>query len=679
LWIGIINSGKKVIISTFNLNHQMSRKKTKGSKKAQPQKLKTFKSTTSFWKTPSLIIPAVLILLFTSIIFSPSLKNDFVNWDDDVNLTKNENLRDLSFENIKRIFNPATGTIIGNYNPLPIFTFLIEKELLGGHDGQNFKAGIYHINNLLLHLFVVLLVFRILLMLRLSKEAAIIGALLFAIHPMRVESVAWVTERKDVLLGVFYFSAIYTYIRHLNSRNNKKHYFYATVILFVLALFSKIQAVSLPLSMLALDYYFKRPLKWGLILEKWLFFVLSLLFGLFGIYFLSQGDSLAINSDLMDYSIIDRIIIGFFSFCIYLIKLVIPYELAPMYPYPPKPEWYFWFSIIGVSAVGYFLYKWYNAKRYALVFGFSFFIVNIVFLLQILGAGQGFKADRFTYIPYFGLFFLFGYAYDWWIKNKASNAIYAQAGIGIYIIIFSFISWKQCGIWKNGETLWTHLLKYYDNTTLPWGNRGQYYRETGQFQKAIADFSQGLELENNAGLYNSRGKTYFDFRRPQEAINDYTNAINLKPNDPEFLVNRGAAYGMLGKMDAALADFTKGLEVDPEYENAFYNRSLVYTALRRYDQALQDQETYLRLDPFNPEIWYQKGVSLRQLGRQNEALSDFNRAIELGPGHSLIGNFYMDRARLHLTMGQKALARMDVQAAQQRGVQVDQNLLQRVK
>ncbi|HHS95103.1 MAG TPA: hypothetical protein ENJ45_00820, partial [Phaeodactylibacter sp.] len=195
-------------------------KKKKTGKKKNAAKAKT----TSFWRQPSLWIPALVILLITAIAFSPSLENGFVNWDDDVNVLENENLRDFSLESIQKIFNPTTGTIIGNYNPLPIFTFLIDKELLGGHDGKNYKPWIFHFNNLLLHLFCVFMMYRIMLLLNLSREAAIIAALLFGIHPMRVESVAWITERKDVLLGAFYFSAIYTYIQSLRLPAKRNYY-----------------------------------------------------------------------------------------------------------------------------------------------------------------------------------------------------------------------------------------------------------------------------------------------------------------------------------------------------------------------------------------------------------------------------------------------------------------------
>ena len=152
----------------------------------------------------------------------------------------------LTLENISRIFNPETGTVIGNYNPLPIFTFAIEKALVGFEN-----PFLFHLDNLLLHLLCVFLVYRILLLMGASNIAAALGALLFGIHPMRVESVAWVTERKDVLFGVFYLGAMLTYIKYLIGKRKQKSLFWITFLLFFISLFAKIQAVVLPLSLLA--------------------------------------------------------------------------------------------------------------------------------------------------------------------------------------------------------------------------------------------------------------------------------------------------------------------------------------------------------------------------------------------------------------------------------------------
>ncbi len=662
----------------------MSKKNKKEVKKNKKANLKkTGNVKLSFWKNSALLIPIAVILLLTAIIFSPSINNDFVNWDDDVNVLENENLNGFNMTSIKKIFHYKDGIVIGNYNPLPIFTFLIDKELLGGYDKKTgqYNAKPFHIHNLVLHLICIFLVYRIFLLLKLSPTAAIIGTLLFAIHPMRVESVAWVTERKDVLLGVFYFAAIISYIKYLKATTDKKQFYYIlTLVLFILSLFSKIQAVALPLSMLAIDYYFNRKMEMARIIEKIPHFALSLAFGIAGILFLKDQGSLAITDDVTDYSILQRLVIGTFSYCVYLIKLIIPYELSPMYPYPSKLNWYYYLTPPAVLGVVALFFYWYKQKKTALVFGLAFFTFNVMFLLQVVGAGQALKADRFTYIPYLGLFFIIAYGYDYFVKQRPNSKTFLTAGLGIYLLVLSGLTFQQCKIWKDGETMWSHVLKSYERSSLAWGNRARWKREQqGDIEGAIADYKQAIAMTSrkpDATYYNSLGKTYFDSNRPKEALENYNTAITIKNDNPEFYANRGAAYGSMNQLDLALSDLSKAIELDNDHDNSYLNRSLVYSATGQHDLAIKDHENYLRLKPNSPDIWYEKGMAQMRVGLYQESLLSLTKAIGFNPNPNL-GLFYRERARLQVFyLNNKAAAQQDLQAAQSRGAQIDADLLQ---
>ena len=226
-------------------------------------------------------LPLLAVLAITFAAFSPALNNELVNWDDDVNILKNTVLmRDFSFQQIIDIFKQ---TVIGAYNPLTIFTFALEKALFG----MEKLSYIVHLDNILLHLGCVFFVYRIGQEMGLSRWATLLLALLFGIHPMRVESVAWATERKDVLFGIFFLASCWRYVKYLKSNDYtglKNKYLQQSLILFAIGLFAKIQMVTLPLSLLAFDYYYKRPLKFNLILEKWLFWVGSLAIGLVNVF-----------------------------------------------------------------------------------------------------------------------------------------------------------------------------------------------------------------------------------------------------------------------------------------------------------------------------------------------------------------------------------------------------------
>ena len=593
-------------------------KKKQGKKGTAKKKVS---KSISFWKNKQQMMGLAFVLIVTFIAFIPSLQNDFVNWDDDVNIMENINLDGFTIENVKRIFHPATGTVIGNYNPLPIFTFAIEKHFFG------LDATAYHVNNLILHLLTTLLVFRILLMMKLSTSAAVVGALLFGIHPMRVESVAWVTERKDVLLGVFYFSAIYTYIKYIISKGNAKKYFAYTIVLFVIALFSKIQAVSLPLSMLALDYYFKRPLTLKLLMEKVPFFGLSLLFGLMGIFFLAENSSL---DDITNYTLFERLLVGAYSFIVYLVKFVFPYKMSCLYPYPKSISGLFYAAPIGVLAILGGIFYAHKKQLKHVVFGLVFFIFNIMFLLQILSAGQGFLADRFTYIAYFGLFFMVAFAFDQFIQRKPNMQTFLSAGVGAYLLLFMGMTWQQNKTWKNGETLWTNVLKTERKTTTPWSNRAFYYRDIKKYDKALLDYNKAIQINpSKAALYNSRGKLFFDIGKTQECIKDYNTATQLDPTLTEAWINRGAAYASQGNLQQALADFNKGIEIDPTYKNGFANRSLLFNQTQQFREALADYNSYIALDPNNSEMYFERAIAKRELGDYSGAMTDIEQAISM--------------------------------------------------
>ncbi|MEM6316737.1 MAG: tetratricopeptide repeat protein [Bacteroidota bacterium] len=636
-------------------------KQSKRKKQPSSTKQKTNKASKLSTSAPSGLL-LLSVLLLTTVAFIPSLFNDFVTWDDDVNILKNPNLQVFDWPSIKGIF---TDTVIGNYNPLSIFTLAIEKALFG------LNATVMHVNNLLLHLITVFFVFKVSRSLQLSPLSAAFVALLFGIHPMRVESVAWVTERKDVLFGTFYFAALFHYIRYVQSDKKDSFRLWFIVPLFLLSLLSKIQAVALPLSMLAVDYYLKRPLNFQLLLEKVPYFLLSLTFGLAGIFFLSKEGSL---DQATDYTFFERLIVGAYTYIVYLAKAIFPYRMSPLYPYPSVIGSHFYLiaGLLIPLVVGlYFLYK---KQQTALLFGIAFFTVNVVFMLQVLGAGQGFLADRFTYVPYFGLFFAAGYYFQK-ILSTNKNSMPVKVGLAGYCLVFMVMTWQQNGIWENGETLWTHVLKYYDGIDTPFTNRAQYYRDIGNIDSALADYNRAIEVKPDKGNnYNSRGKTYFDLGAPkndrnlvQRAIDDYTKGISFSPELGELYANRGAAFGFMGNGQAALADLNKAIELAPEEKGGYANRSLLYMQNGQYDLAIQDHTTYLTLNPYDADVWYERGLAKSRLGQHQAAITDYNEALRFKQRN---GIFYMQRGLAYKNIGNKQQAAADLRQAQGLGTTV---------
>lgn len=595
------------------------------------------------------------VLAWTLVVFIPALDNQFVNWDDDYNLANNTNTALLNWANIVKIFSEP---VIGNYNPLPILTFAIERSIFG------LDPTVYHINNVLLHLVCVFFAFRVLRGLKLNPWLAGAAALLFGLHPMRVESVAWVTERKDVLFGAFYLPALWLYIRYVRDGYAKKH-FYGALVLFAFALLAKIQAVALPLSMLLVDYYFRRPLKPGLIIEKWMFFLLSLVIGLLGIYFLRQQGSI---NDETTYDFTQRLFIGSYSLGVYLVKFIFPYEMSPLYPYPGKLPTIVYFGPLAVVAVAAITWIAWRKDWRALVFGVLFFVFNVMFVLQVVGAGQGFLADRFTYMPYLGLMFLAAWAAQALLQARPSSARVLSIAFGVYMLLFSWMTWRQNEVWQDSDTLWTHVLKYYDRTPLPFRNRANFRRDQGRTEEALADYNAALAIKPDAALYNSRAKLYFNLQKYAEAMENYNLAIALDSTKGEMFINRGAVFALTGRLDLALEDFNKGLRIDPEHANGYKNRSLVFQSYGQWDNAIADIDKYLSFHPEDADLWYERGRLKNIQNRADDALPDLDRAIRLNNRQGL---YVYEKMKSLLILGRNDEARQLLPTVQQMGVKIE--------
>jgi tetratricopeptide (TPR) repeat protein len=625
---------------------------------------------------------AIAVLIITALCYLPTLQNGLVNWDDDPNITENPNLERIGKgaswgETVANIFDLKKGAVIGNYNPLPILTFGIEKAIAG-----DFNTTLIHFTNLVLHLLTVLLAMRLLFRMGLGVWGATAGGLLFGIHPMRVESVAWATERKDVLFAVFFFAALLYYVRWIKSEDQGKRtrYYVFMLVLALLSLFSKVQAVTLPLSMLALDYFYRRPLNFKLIWEKTPFWLLSLAFGIINLITLkAQGSTV---DDQTNFNILDRLCIGAYSFCVYLYKLLLPYPMSPLYPYPkPLPIWVYLAPILFV-AIWFGVWRMWKADRRIWVFGALFFFFNVMFLLQVLGAGQGYLADRFTYVPYFGLFAIAAWYFDQYAKEEKWKSS-LQIALGALTVIYAIWTVQQIKVWKNGETLWSHVIKFEGKTnSLPYWNRAQFYRAQKKIDLSLRDYTQAININpTNPELYNSRGKTYFDLamaKNPndpqfketiQKAIADYSNGIrqpNKKPaSHAELLINRGAAFGALENLQAAITDLSEGIQLNPDNKNGYFNRSIAYYNSGQLENALKDYQSYLKFDAFNANVWYECGMLYRALNRLPESLTSLNKAIELNPKFGLA---YLERGRSKAQGGDKASAQSDYMQAKQLGV-----------
>jgi tetratricopeptide (TPR) repeat protein len=657
--------------------------KNREKKQAVQRNARDLRKGTGVFKDRQVSFLLFAVLTLTFLTFAPTFLNDFTNWDDDMYIRDNPLVQSLSSDNIETMFAPDEEAFVGgNYHPLTILTLAINYQISG------LKPWSYQLFNILLHLLNTFLVF--LLLYRLTKgksDIALIAALLFGIHPMHVESVTWVAERKDVLYTAFFLGGMLSYLNYIRKPGYLQ--LGVTFILFTLSLLSKPAAVVFPVLLFLFDYFEKRPLKAKLFLEKIPFFVLSLLMGLFTIDAQKASDA---YGGLAKFDIFDRLMFAGYGFTMYLVRFFVPYKLSAFYPYPessPLPAEFYISSAIAFLILAYTL--WSMRKTRILAFSVGFYAINLALVLQFVTVGSAILADRYTYVPYIGISFLIGYAYHK-IRQSPETDLrkYAQPLLILIVsgaLILSLLAWQRVRVWKNSETLFTNVIKNYPRSAVAYQNRGHYFRtQSGRekdpakkaalLKKALDDYNKGLAVNpGNAVLYSNRGKVWFDRKEFQKALEDYNRSLAIKSDDPQTLSNRGAARGMLGDLEGALQDFNRAIEVDPKNPNGYFNRGILYGQLGEPEKAIADYRKYLSYKPGNAGLHNSIGVELQKLGRNEEALKEFNTAIRLNPKEAA---FYINKSVSHFKLGQISEARKSARQAQRLGAKISPSYLKEI-
>jgi len=556
-----------------------------------------------------------------------------------------------------------TSQVGGTYVPLPLLSYAIEYKIWG------LNPLPFHITNLLLHLICTFLVFRILRVLKLDALYAAAGALIYGVHPMGVESVAWVTERKDLLYTVFYFASFLSYLYYVHAKKHKPSLFAISLGLFILALFSKIQAVSLPLVLLLADYYFKRCGRGKLIIEKAPYFLLSLVFGIAGIFVLRSVGALKVN-EIFTFN--ERFFFGIYSLSAYFLKFFAPLTMSALYPYP-GPSGHtlpiiYYLSPLFIILVGLAVSRK-AGKIQAIVFGSLFFLLSIFFMLQIFGAGAGFMADRYIKVPYLGLVFIAGWGMEYF-HGKLNHGKYiiwlVFAGYCLFLMISTH---KRCEVWKNGETLWTNVIKKYPGRDArPYSCRGLYYRAEKENDKALSDFNMSLALDkNDADITLMRGNIYFLKGKDDSAYSDYIRALKLKMDNALALANLGAIYVRRGQLDSAVYCLTRSLQLDTNAAVTYANRAVAFGGLGKTEASIADFKHYLSINPDDERVMMSIAMAYQSSGRFRESLEWFDRVIVKKPN---FGNYYYFRSQSYKFLGNRNKALVDAIKARDLGTQV---------
>ena len=588
----------------------------------------------------------VISILITTVVLIPNLFNDFLNWDDPAYIINNPLIKDLSFVGIKNIF--TTGEVVSTYTPLVLISWAIDYELWG------LNPSMFHVSNLCIHLIVVGLVFWFAKLLSKSIIVAFITALLFGIHPMHVEAVSWISARKDLLYSMFFIAGLIVYYFYVSKNHNyKKSYLYiACLVLFLMSLLSKGTAIVFPIILFLIDFYKKRTELKKMILEKAPFFLLSILFFIIAVTMQSRGGAM---EDRAFTSWIDSFSVGFYGYFTYLIKSILPFNLSPYHPYPnqlglPNP-WYYYMSAIPVLAL--FLYiVWKVKKKRHLVFGFGFFFICLIPVIQVLPFGTAVIAERYTYLPYLGLFFLFGFWLNILYENYAEKRLQLQIAFWVFAIFLGVMTFQYSQKFKNGETLWSHVIEKYPKDFMGYMNRTNYRLKQQNYILALQDADKGIKYNKKSPLlWYNRALVYKRKNKNNLALQDLNKAIQLDNKFSSGYMNRGIIYGEAKEEHKAIIEFSKVIELDPERYLGYYNRALHLKNIGEYEKALKDINKVISLKQnLMPQSYYIRGELLMNLGEIDKAISDYNNVLILDPNmiesYSRRGTLYLEKRDL---------------------------------
>jgi len=571
---------------------------------------------------------SLVIIAITFISFFPSLKGGFLStWDDEKYVTGNQVIKELNGEHVIKMF---TRPVNGTYAPLPLLTFAIEYKLFGDNPIP------FHATNLILHLLCTLLVFKILRLLKLELVFAAFGAVLFAIHPMRVESVAWITERKDVLYGFFYFASIIAYIRYVAESPQKQKFLVYGILLFVGSLLSKIEAVTLPLSLLLIDFLMRRPLNMKLLTEKIPFFLLSLFFGMLGIYIIYRvglhTPELLKTDRLLSFS--SRLLYGLYAFTGYIFKFFVPVSLCAMYPYPIMTGWtMIWIRFLNPSliVVLIFIVGWSLRKTRTITFGILFFFFNIFFLLQIFAVGNGFFADRYTYIPYFGLIFITLWFIGEVAKKYSEKRVWILITLAVITVTGVAGTFSRSNVWKDEVSLWSDVISQNpDRNMEPYVNRGVAYTVRHDWENAIKDYTRAISIGPvSAEVYADRGIVYGFTGQQENAVADFTKALEINPKNTKALFNRGVTYGNMGQADRAIIDFRRVIVQDSIRVSAYAGLCILLMEQKKLDTCMLLAEKGLKIDQYRSDLYAIMGNCELEKGDPDKAMATFRHCLRI--------------------------------------------------
>lgn len=645
-----------------------------------------------FFSTERIFLIIILLACFVS--YFQIVNHDFIRWDDDKQITENTFVKNLNWQSIKHNLNSE------RYTFLTLTSYSVIYNLWGNNPLP------FHCFSILLHLLNVFLIFLLSKKLSNNIYVTCLVAMLFALHPMRVESVAWISEAKDLLFTFFTLCSFLIYIKYL--KNNFNFIYLLFVAIFaLLASFSKIQGILVPVSLFLFDIYYKRQFSISLVLEKLLLFLMIffifnsptiqilvllaivlliikmktiklevgnklkialfisalVLLAMYVLYYFINDKS-GLWSEVSDtrnmFTITERILLAGFSLWFYLKSFFLPIFQNAVHPYPlvvnaALPTIYYFTLIALILVIAISVYLFLRKKRISdlLFFGWFFFLINISMVIHIIPIeGRLVVADRYSYLAYFGLFIVLSELFVRIVIKKIYFQKIFFSSFALLLILLSVLTYSRSLVWRDSKTLFNDVIQKNADISFAYNNLGGVFLNERKPIEAISNFNKSIKLDSlDAGAFFNRAMTYFMLDKPDSAISDFKNVLKLtKSNKDKALTytNMGEIYHKTSNDSLAVYYYNISIKTDSLIAQSYNNRGMYYFQKNDFLNAISDFEKAINLDEYYADALNNRGWVLTKQNKLSEALNDFNKALKINPEYALA---YNNRGYLKISSG----------------------------
>ncbi|MCW3075705.1 MAG: hypothetical protein JWO32_314 [Bacteroidetes bacterium] len=549
----------------------------------------------------------VITFMACLVVYFKFLYFGHISWDDPEMVFKNKAVRDFD---LKALF---TNHYVGNYIPVTMLFHSLTWQLFENNDGA------HHLVNIAFHLLNGILVYAIGNKIFKNNLIANTGMIIFLLHPLQVESVAWISELKNILSTTFYLGAVLSYIQFLVTKKSKFYFF--TLLLFILGCLSKSSVVILPLILLITDVLIHQTFRITYFLNKLPFLALSVLFGLINIK--AQTADQFINYSHA-FSYLQRIALAGYALIKYLLLFIFPSNLSVIYPYPELKSSVLitgFIFLFLITALIIFLIK---RKKINLIGLILFVLINLVLVLQFVPFGEVLFADRYMYVAIIGFGWITGFLF---LKIKIKGEVFAYT----LILVFSMLTFFRAAAWKSAIILYEDILKKYPDQFIALNSAGVESMMINEDEHSLEYFNKAVKAapRNYKGYYN-RGLLYLKNNKPDLAIKSFNQALELYDYNKAY-VARASAYYMLQDLPKAINDIKHVLQSDENNIKAHFVLGNCYNDLNKLDEAMKEYNKCIELNKDEAEYYFKRAITYGKKQDFNSCLNDLTLCIELKP------------------------------------------------